>query len=429
MKTKIKTLLTLALFSATNLFAQQNYVPCASHEYLKYLDSKAPGLEQYIKDLSLQSKDYKATRAGVITVPVVVHIVYKNATENLSDAYIQAQIDLLNKSYLRQNSDTTTLRSEFLSRVGKANVQFMLVQTVRKQTANANFMMTNGASNDADKVKYDNEGGSGAIDPAHKLNIWVCDLAIQGGELLGYAYPPAGLANWGGYGVQSGSTLDGVVIDYMAFGGTSKKPLGFGSGFQGKTAVHEVGHYLGLRHIWGDDNGACQGQAGYEDDGIADTPVQGDMSNFDCNKTRNSCNEGAGDLKDMVENYMDYSKESCQNSFTKGQIQLMESVLANQRLSVRVPLGIEETQDVSTNVLVYPNPIQEGNLNISIINLNYSQAEVSMFNSIGQLVKTVKLTNMNSNQSVDITNLPKGLYIVKTLIDGTIHNNQKLIIQ
>ncbi|HMN32572.1 MAG: T9SS type A sorting domain-containing protein [Chitinophagaceae bacterium] len=426
MKSIIYSLFFAALFFGYNLSAQ-NYVPCASHQYLKYLDAKNPGMEQAVKDLSEQAKNFKRTRAGVITIPVVVHIVYYNAAQNLSDNYINAQIDMLNKSYLRQNSDTTNLRTEFASRVGKANIQFMLVDVKRVQTTVNGFEMTNGQNNTADAVKYTNAGGSNAVDPARRLNIWVCNLTIQGGELLGYAYPPAGLANWGNWGMQIGDALDGVVIDYMAFGGTSQKPKN--ASFQGKTAVHEVGHYLGLRHIWGDDNGACHGQQGFEDDGIADTPEQGDQSNFNCNKNANSCNEGAGDMKDMVENYMDYSSETCQNSFTLGQIALMESVLSNQRQLLKIPTSIASYDDISSNVIVYPNPTNNGILNVSIINLDYQNASISIYNAFGQMVKTMEINQNNSNENIDVSGFAKGFYVVKTNVDGKYINTQKVLIQ
>ncbi len=427
MKSIFKTLFFATLLSSSQLFAQ-NYVPCASHEYLKYLDAKNPGMEQYVKDLSEQAKSYKPTRAGVITIPVVVHIVYYNAGQNLTDDYINAQIDMLNRSFLRQNTDTTNLRAEFKSRAGKANIQFMLVDIKRVQTNVNGFEMTQGQNNNADAVKYTNAGGSNAVDPTHRLNIWVCNLTIQGGELLGFAYPPAGLPNWGGWGMQIGDALDGVVIDYMAFGGISKKPKN--ASFQGKTCVHEVGHYLGLRHIWGDDNGACHGQQGFEDDGIADTPEQGDQSPFDCNKNRNSCNEGAGDMKDMVENYMDYSTESCQNTFTKGQVALMESVLANQRKNLAIPTAVESiNDDIQANVFVFPNPSNNGILNIGIINLDYQNASIAIYNSFGQVVKTIEMNNSNTKESIDVSNFAKGFYVIKTNIDGKYLDTQKVLIQ
>jgi hypothetical protein len=356
-----------------------------------------------------------------------VHIVYKNANENLTDDYVTAQIDILNKCFLRQNADTTGLRTEFKPYAGKANIQFMLAQIIRKSTSITEFTYA-GSPNGADIVKVTAAGGSDAISPDKKLNIWVCDLGGGGGgELLGYAYPPSGLPNWGGMQFPTGA-LDGVVIDFMAFGGTSKLPKGNATwGCKGKTTVHEVGHYLGLRHIWGDDNGACQGDQGFEDDGISDTPHAADMSPSDCNKNKNTCNQGAGDLKDMVENYMDYSSEGCQNTFTKQQVSLMESVLNNQRLDVRIPLKIED-YDFSSNVAVFPNPA-DNVVNVGILNLSYNSADFSLLNNLGQILKAEKISNNRNSITLDVHDLPAGIYFLKIVIDGKYAHNQKVLIQ
>ncbi|MCC7029784.1 MAG: zinc-dependent metalloprotease [Chitinophagaceae bacterium] len=426
---KLKFTFLAASLSLSMFTNAQQLRRCASDDYLKQLDMQYPGFEQSVKSLSNQiSNDpNKKTRAETITVPVVVHIVYKNATENLTDDYVTAQIDILNKSFLRQNADTTGLRTEFKPFAGKANIQFMLAQTIRKSTTVPEFTYS-GSPNGADVVKVTAAGGSDAISPDKKLNIWVCDLGGGGGgELLGYAYPPPGLPNWGGMQFPTGA-LDGVVIDFMAFGGTSKLPKGNVTwGCKGKTAVHEVAHYLGLRHIWGDDNGACQGDVGFEDDGIGDTPHAGDMSNSDCNKNKNTCNQGAGDLKDMVENYMDYSAESCQNTFTKQQVSLMESVLNNQRLQIRIPLKIDD-YDFSSNVAVFPNPADDV-VNVGIMNLNYTTAEFSLMNHLGQTIQAEKTDNSRKSVTFDVRELPTGIYFLKIVIDGKYAHNEKVLIQ
>ena len=367
---------SLVLFGM-NLHAQQ-IKRCGSVEYLKNLDKKYPGFEHGVKSLQdyMNTIPQKKTR-GQVYIPVVVHIVYKNATENLSDAYVTAQIDQLNKDYARLNSDTTNLRAEFKPIVGAANIRFVLQQIKRKQTTNADFPMEFDwlGNNAADDVKVSANGGDDAVSPNTTLNIWVCDISVTGGEILGYAYPPPGLPNWGAGANYPSQALDGVVIDYIAFGGASKLPVGYSSfGCKGRTAVHEVGHYLGLRHIWGDDDGACQGQTDYEDDGISDTPIQADASPFNCNKTINSCNQGTGDLKDMVENYMDYSSESCQNSFTKGQVSFMENVLATIRTSIHMPTGIADPNP-DFGIQIFPNPASN-NININLTSLDEKQASI-----------------------------------------------------
>lgn len=419
---------SLVLFGM-NLHAQQ-IKRCGSVEYLKNLDKKYPGFEQGVKSLQdyMNTIPQKKTR-GQVYIPVVVHIVYKNATENLSDAYVTAQIDQLNKDYARLNSDTTNLRAEFKPIVGAANIRFVLQQIKRKQTSNADFPMEFDwlGNNAADDVKVSANGGDDAVSPNTTLNIWVCDISVTGGEILGYAYPPPGLPNWGAGANYPSQALDGVVIDYIAFGGASKLPVGYSSfGCKGRTAVHEVGHYLGLRHIWGDDDGACQGQTDYEDDGISDTPIQADASPFNCNKTINSCNQGTGDLKDMVENYMDYSSESCQNSFTKGQVSFMENVLATIRTSIHMPTGIADPNP-DFGIQIFPNPASN-NININLTSLDEKQASILISDATGKIVYKAVHNALNELISINTEHMQAGAYFVK-IQTGSKNYNQTIIKQ
>lgn len=419
---------SLVLFGM-NLHAQQ-IKRCGSVEYLKNLDKKYPGFEQGVKSLQdyMNTIPQKKTR-GQVYIPVVVHIVYKNATENLSDAYVTAQIDQLNKDYARLNSDTTNLRAEFKPIVGAANIRFVLQQIKRKQTSNADFPMEFDwlGNNAADDVKVSANGGDDAVSPNTTLNIWVCDISVTGGEILGYAYPPPGLPNWGAGANYPSQALDGVVIDYIAFGGASKLPVGYSSfGCKGRTAVHEVGHYLGLRHIWGDDDGACQGQTDYEDDGISDTPIQADASPFNCNKTINSCNQGTGDLKDMVENYMDYSSESCQNSFTKGQVSFMENVLATIRTSIHMPTGIADPNP-DFGIQIFPNPASN-NININLTSLEEKEASILISDATGKIVYKAVHNALNELISINTEHMQAGAYFVK-IQTGSKNYNQTIIKQ
>jgi hypothetical protein len=152
--------------------------------------------------------------------------------------------------------------------------------------------------NTSDGVKSTQRGGDDAIDPAHKLNIWVCNL---GQNLLGYAQFPGGP-----------SATDGVVILYSAFGSRSKYPGGtYISKYDlGRTATHEIGHWMNLRHIWGDDGGSCSGS-----DMVDDTPNQG-SENYGCPSFPHVSCSNSGD---MSMNYMDYTDDACMFMFSKGQ--------------------------------------------------------------------------------------------------------------
>jgi hypothetical protein len=233
----------------------------------------------------------------------VVHVVYYNSTQNISDAQIQSQIDVLNEDFRNLNADKTNRPSLFAGLAADVQIQFCLAKRtpsgasttgiVRKQTT------VNGFSTD-DKVKYSSTGGSDIWDRNKYLNIWVC--ALTGGT-LGYAQFPGGPA-----------ATDGVVIDYRYFGRTGTVVAPYN---KGRTATHEVGHWLNLRHIWGDAN--CG------NDYVSDTPTQ-QAANYGCPTfPKPSC----GNTSDMFMNYMDYVDDACMNMFTAGQSSRMNALFAS----------------------------------------------------------------------------------------------------
>lgn len=423
---KIKLSL-LALLAASNIaFAQHK---CASNEYLKHLDATTmPGIESQVKNLTTQLSGQKS-RATITYIPVVVHIVYKNATENLTDDYVNAQIDQLNRCYGRTNSDTTSMRAVFKPIVGATKLRFILDKIIRVSTTVTSFDAGGIAPfTGSDAVKYTGSGGSDAVSPTTKLNVWVCDLKLDGSDgLIGYAYPPPGLPNWGGAG-NGNPAVDGVVMDYLDFGGPLKQPKGYaGWGFRGKSLVHEIGHYFGLRHIWGDDAGACYGQSGYEDDGISDTPIQGDQTPDNCDTTINSCIQSPNDMPDMMENYMDYSAATCQNSFTKEQATFMENVSATKRTTVKVPTAIS-TIDYSTEIYVYPNPATNA-IKIDINNVTFEKGSVSIYNMMGQLLKELTIESQQESISMPVEDLARGVYLIHISLDKQNLLTQKVILQ
>jgi hypothetical protein len=268
----------------------------------------------HIENLALEfeSGARAFSRAGVVKIPVVVHVVWNTATQNVSDAQIQSQIDVLNKDYRATNTDLSVTPAVFQPLIGDAQVEFALATIdpqgnptsgiVRKQTTATSF-------SDDDKVKSSSTGGSTAWPADKYLNLWVCNL---GGGLLGYAQFPGGPA-----------ATDGVVITYTGFGttGTATPPF-----HKGRTATHEIGHWLNLNHIWGDDGTGCSGT-----DNVADTPNQAG-SNFGCPTFPHvTCNNGPNG--DLFMNFMDYTDDPCMVMFTHGQVARMEACLQGPRAS------------------------------------------------------------------------------------------------
>ncbi len=241
---------------------------------------------------------------AVITIPVVVHVIYNTTTQNISDAQIQSQITVLNQDFRRTNADQTTLWPQ----AADSEIQFCLANVdpnglsttgiTRTQTSVTSF-----STNDA--MKFSTQGGKDAWNTSKYLNIWVCNI---GGGILGYAQFPGG----------GSASTDGVVIGFNYFGTTGTATAPFN---KGRTATHEVGHWLNLRHIWGD--GPCG-----TDDFVTDTP-ESDAANYGCATGHVSCG-----TVDMVQNYMDYSDDACMNLFTAGQKARMQAVFATGGLRV-----------------------------------------------------------------------------------------------
>lgn len=206
-----------------------------------------------------------------IIIPVVVHVVYNTTEQNISENQINSQIQILNNDYRKLNSDISNVPPLFENDASDCSIEFVLAtydpngnQTTgitRTETSIQEFFY------DDDYVKMTSEGGIDSWDSQRYLNLWVCNLESG---ILGYSsFPGVGPAS-----------LDGVVIDYKAFGntGTAEAPNN-----KGRTATHEIGHWLNLYHIWGDDReypndplNDCEG-----DDLVYDTPNQ-DTMNWNC---------------------------------------------------------------------------------------------------------------------------------------------------
>lgn len=272
---------------------------CATNEAVKAQLAEDPGLQQRMNAIELFTKRMIASgetmkmKGKALEIPVVVHVLYNTLEENISDAQVQSQIDVLNEDFNLRNADRTLIPSLFSGVKGDVGVKFTLAQTIRKYSNKTSW-----AAND--NMKFTARGGSDAVDPAHNLNIWVCDLQ----KYLGYSYYP---------GIRS--ELDGVVILYTAFGRTGTLMTDYD---KGRTTTHEIGHWMNLIHIWGD--------ATCGTDLVDDTPLH-TTYNFGCPEFPhyNSCSDHA---VEMTMNYMDYTDDACMYMFTEGQKSRMLAVFA-----------------------------------------------------------------------------------------------------
>ncbi len=287
-------------------------------------------------------------RTGLIRIPVVVHVIHNTAAQNISDAQIQSQIDVLNADFRRLNADAAATPAAFAGVAADARLEFALA--VRDPGCNPTNGITRtstavtGWTFPGDGMKSAATGGHDPWDVTKYLNIWIVNYTD---DTLGYGTFPGMPA-----------AIQGVVCDYRAFGtvGTLTTHAALG-----RTATHEIGHWLNLNHIWGDDGTACTGS-----DNVADTPNQAGASPFGPCLTfpHVSCSNGPNG--DMFENYMDYSADECMNIFTAGQVARMDAALHTTRASIIASDGLVPAtgspgpdlwmQDVSDDFGAEPDP-------------------------------------------------------------------------
>jgi hypothetical protein len=267
---------------------------------------------QRFTERSLLSGVAERAMSQLITIPVVVHVVYRSEEENVSKAQINSQIAVLNSDFRGTNPDKSNVPGVWTGLVADPRIQFELATT--NPNGNATDGVTRTHTNRSsfgtgDSVKRASTGGAPAWPRNDYLNLWVCNLA-EG--YLGYAQFPGGPAR-----------TDGVVITYSAFGtkGTATAPFNLG-----RTATHEVGHWLNLRHIWADTND-CSGT-----DQVADTP-NAQLPNYGAPSFPHiTCSNGPNG--DMFMNYMDYVDDAAMFMFTVGQSARMNACLAGPRKKI-----------------------------------------------------------------------------------------------
>lgn len=308
---------------------------CGSEEYLEHLKATQPqaykeiiSFRNRVSSNQQQSLRTSATTDTIIKIPVVIHVVHSNAAgiiggannTNISDAQILSQIPVLNNDYQRLNADSVNTPLGYKPIAANVKLQFCLANT------DPNGLYTQGVTrNYYNKLNYSvadiNLLSSIAYWPSDQyLNIWVCDL---GAGVLGFAQPPGAASVPGLSPTDGAATTDGVVIDYKAFGtvGTIRTKYDLG-----RTTTHEVGHWFGLSHIWGDYNSSDCALTDY----CNDTPPCGnsfESSYPTCNTIPSGPNTVICTPSRMIQNYMDYSDDGCMNLFTQDQKSRMRTTI------------------------------------------------------------------------------------------------------
>lgn len=337
--TRCLTLLFSAAFLIQSTVAQQTYIRCETveDEAERLLYGQAEPKVDFENWIAAQithrkTKSMGASRA-ILTIPVIFHIIHNGdnvgSGENLSQAQINSQLDVLNEDFRRtpgtpgfnSNAVGADCEIEFCMAVIDPNGNILSEPGIdRRDMGQSTWQRSTGATNDIQAVLKPQT----SWDPTKYLNIWTVNFGGASSNLLGYAQFPS--STLPGMGTNAGAAnTDGVVVRATATGrvGNVVSPYN-----KGRTLTHEVGHCLGLRHIWGDGSDCTA------TDYCGDTPAS-DASNSGCPNT-NSCTDPAPDPRDMVENYMDYTNDACMNIFTQDQKARMLTVLgvSPRRLSL-----------------------------------------------------------------------------------------------
>ncbi len=268
---------------------------CATQDVLEAQLLADPTLAIRMNEIEAFTENALLTKRlvnGKIEIPVVVNVLYRTSAENISSSQIQSQIDVLNKDFNGANSDFNSVPALFAGKKANVGITFVLDQIIRKATTKSSW-----GTNDA--MKKTSSGGIAPTSATTKLNLWVCTI---GGGILGYAQFPGG-----------SSSTDGVAIDSKYFGlsGSANAPYNLG-----RTATHEVGHWMNLRHIWGDAN--CGS------DLVSDTPTHNDANyGFPAYPHYSTC---SGNPVEMTMNYMDYTNDGGMYMFSNGQKSRMSAI-------------------------------------------------------------------------------------------------------
>lgn len=393
----ITFLLLSFLYCAYPILAQQPH--CHSDEILSsYMNSH--DLQHEIKDYKNALRSQVSHRSGgsVVELPVVFHIIHRGESigesSNLLESKVMEQFDILNTDFAYQNTDKSKIPAQFSADAADTEIQFCLAQV------DENGQSTTGIIRHELGVIFNVNDIENLVkpqtqwDPEKYINIWI--VRMPDPSILGYAYLPTPS--------NVGSQRDGIVISHTKIGIQSAST-------RGRTLVHEMGHYLGLLHMWGFEENDCD-----EDDQISDTP-DAFAPNYGCPfHPQLSCGSS-----DMFMNYMDYVDDNCMFMFTQGQKNIMHGIIENQRASLQnnkdaicgIAVSTQEEVALERSLDFYPNPCSDYiNLDIDTDNEIVSY-EIYALN--GALVQQVDRMYSHANDVLEIPtyNLSNGAYVVR----------------
>ncbi|WP_298307451.1 M43 family zinc metalloprotease [Flavobacterium sp.] len=407
-----KIILIVLAISSLNVFSQRT---CATTEKMNELIANNPSFAIHHQETMdylqnpITAQSNKNSNV-VVTIPVVFHVLYKTSIQNISDAQINSQLTILNNDFRKLNSDFSTVVPAAFQGLG-ADVEILFCKATRTPAgvASTGIERKSVPSSFVFENSYYTTSGLEAWDTTKYLNIWIGRFTNP--QLLGFAYLPSA----------AGNPDDGLCIGDQFFGNTGTATAPFN---KGRTATHEIGHYFGLLHPWGDDGSACG--TVFNSDGVADTPATNDpysgCPTFPNNT--NACTTTA--TGSMFMNYMDYVNDACMAFFTTGQKTIMRNALNGPRASLLTSngcasLGLDEVGAIEA-IAVYPNPVSQ----YFIITSPHTSVDfVEVYNVNGQLVKSQKLEEVNNK--VYIEDLESGVYYLRIYNGESFLKSDKVI--
>ena len=431
------TLAAICLLLSSVGFAQQPTHPCLFDEINLQRHAENP---RYMGDLRAFYEDCKEHRGQqrtneVLYIPVVFHVVWNSESQNVPDSVIFNQLNILNQDYRRNNPDADLTREVFLPVAADTEIEFYLAGNDpegnpsnginRVETDRTGFELNLFDIGSLDEVKHAETDGADAWDPEHYVNIWICNIESSlFGQVFGFAYPPNNSPNWPEGQGASEIGNEGIVVHYTTVGNNNPAANedGFTESNGGRTLSHEMGHYLGLRHIWGDAipffEDGCD-----VDDGIDDTPNVEAGSNYTCDPELESCEEGEDALPAMIENYMDYNQDACLNMFTQEQADMMRYIIEEYRpglLEGDISVGLPVEPD--SKKAPYPNPFVDV-LNLGLISSENQQVDIEILcPASGQIL--YQGTVSPGEDRIDLSHLASGIYILNIHENETIQSHR-----
>lgn len=398
---KLFLFLTFLFILSYNAFSQH----CAFDQKMQEYISQDSSIIDKLKEIEGSLKQFQKYKSdSILKIPVVFHIIYNSSEQNVSNRQIISQLKVLNEDYRKLNLDTGITLPEFSS--VDSRIEFCLAgidpegNKTNGVTRTSILQSKIGQSNQLYQVQA-------VWDSKRYLNIYVCEI---GDGISGYSSFP-GLD----------SSKDAVVIDYSNFGRIGKLSNNYDLG---RTTTHEVGHWLGLYHIWGKNNSTpnCS-----DDDMVMDTPDQ-DIVYTKCpTNPKYSCGS-----KDMLSNFMGYVYDQCMAAFTDGQTNRMHAMLQSFRpeiglampCSYSLPLdsGIQLS---AASISIFPNP-SSGKYIINSTAGYIQNYDFELYNIEGKRLADPKIEYQSDNEGILYLKYPAGLYLLKIM---TAYNSKVVKIQ